>query len=128
MATDDDVVEIDLYRLDTFPIVGLTSMFVQNMACIAMARRLKQRRPEIVTIMGGANCEAPMGSVLAAPLSKALSDAVGLPILGAPLSFTFSLGGIVIWLALVLALSAIASYLPARNASRLTVRETLAYE
>lgn len=57
---------IDQYRIDSFPIVGLTSMFVQNMACIALARRLKQRRPEIITIMGGANCEAPMGSVLAA--------------------------------------------------------------
>ena len=32
------------------------------------------------------------------------------------------------WLAVVLLLSALASFIPARNASRLTVREVLAYE
>jgi putative ABC transport system permease protein len=33
-----------------------------------------------------------------------------------------------IWLLVVLALSALASILPARNAARLTIREVLAYE
>jgi putative ABC transport system permease protein len=33
-----------------------------------------------------------------------------------------------IWLALVLLLSAVASVIPALNASRLTIREVLAYE
>ncbi|MBN1400926.1 MAG: FtsX-like permease family protein [Anaerolineae bacterium] len=69
-----------------------------------------------------------LGSLLALPLSRALSDAVGLPLLGAPLTFTYSISGTWILLALIVALSALASYLPARNASRLTVRETLAYE
>ncbi len=45
-----------------------------------------------------------------------------------PLSHVFSYDGISLWLAIVLVLSAVASMLPARNASRLTVRETLAYE
>ena len=56
---------IELYQLDRFDMVGLTTMFSQNMACISMAKRLKARRPEIVTLMGGANCENPMGDVLA---------------------------------------------------------------
>lgn len=56
---------IDLYKLDTYSMVGFTTMFSQNMACIAMARKLKARRPEIVTLMGGANCESPMGNVIA---------------------------------------------------------------
>ncbi|MCG8455717.1 MAG: RiPP maturation radical SAM C-methyltransferase, partial [Holophagales bacterium] len=56
---------IDTYGLDRYDVVGFTSMFVQNVPSIAMARRLKQRRPEIVTLLGGANCETPMGQVIA---------------------------------------------------------------
>jgi ribosomal peptide maturation radical SAM protein 1 len=56
---------IDTYHLDQFDLVGFTSMFVQNVACIAMARKLKERNPAIVTVMGGANCEAPMGIEIA---------------------------------------------------------------
>jgi len=42
--------------------------------------------------------------------------------------FSFSLLGVGLWLFLVVALSTLASFLPARSASRLTVREVLAYE
>jgi len=52
---------IDAYRLDQAHVVGLTSTFFQNAASFAMARRLKERNPEVVTVMGGANCETPMG-------------------------------------------------------------------
>ncbi len=68
------------------------------------------------------------GSVLALPLGKLLSDAIGVPLMGTPLSFAFSTAGVWAWLAVVVALSALASFLPARGASRLTVREVLAYE
>jgi putative ABC transport system permease protein len=44
------------------------------------------------------------------------------------LDFMFSLSGLVIWLLAVLALAALASFLPAWNASRITVRDVLAYE
>lgn len=56
---------IDRYDLASYQLVGFTSMFSQNVACFAMARKLKQRNPEIVTAMGGANCEASMGQVIA---------------------------------------------------------------
>lgn len=69
-----------------------------------------------------------LGAVLAFPLGKALSDGVGVPILGVPLTYSYSMTGVVLWLVLVVLLSALASLLPARNASRLTVREVLAYE
>jgi putative ABC transport system permease protein len=65
---------------------------------------------------------------LALPLSKALSDAVGISILQAELNYTFSTGGTVMWFVIALILSALASFWPARNASRVTVREVLAYE
>jgi putative ABC transport system permease protein len=69
-----------------------------------------------------------LGTVLAVPLSKVLSTAVGVPLMGTPLSFAFSTTGMWVWLGLVLLLSALASLAPARNAARLTVREVLAYE
>jgi putative ABC transport system permease protein len=68
------------------------------------------------------------GAILAYPISKLLSDAVGQQFLSTPLDYTFSLNGVLIWLGVVICLSALASFLPAWNASRLTVREVLAYE
>jgi ribosomal peptide maturation radical SAM protein 1 len=56
---------ITKYELDKSEIVGFTSMFMQNAASFAMARRLKQRNPKVITVMGGANCEFPMGRVIA---------------------------------------------------------------
>lgn len=56
---------IDKYELDQANLVGFTSMFSQNVACFAMARRIKERNPEVVTVMGGANCEWPMGREIA---------------------------------------------------------------
>jgi putative ABC transport system permease protein len=69
-----------------------------------------------------------LGSLLAWPLSKLMSQAVGALMTGAPLTFTYSTGGMIGWLVLVLVLSGLASFLPARSAARLTVREVLAYE
>jgi putative ABC transport system permease protein len=69
-----------------------------------------------------------VGAILAYPISKFLSDLVGEQFLSAPLDYTFSLNGVLLWLGVVVALSALASFLPAWNASRLTVREVLAYE
>ncbi|QKW35606.1 RiPP maturation radical SAM protein 1 [Actinomadura sp. NAK00032] len=56
---------IEEYRLAEADIVGFTSMFSQNLPNIAMARLIKERAPEVITVMGGANCESPMGTVLA---------------------------------------------------------------
>jgi putative ABC transport system permease protein len=69
-----------------------------------------------------------VGTVLAYPLSKGLTDMVGNSILRSPLSYTFSTSGMLLWLALAMVLASLASLLPARNASRISVREVLAYE
>lgn len=42
-------------------IVGLTSMFSQNTACFAFAERLRKINSAAIIIMGGSNCEYPMG-------------------------------------------------------------------
>ena len=56
---------VDRYALDRADLVGFTSMFHQTAASIAMARVLKRRRPELTTLIGGPNCEPPMGTQLA---------------------------------------------------------------
>ena len=68
------------------------------------------------------------GLLLALPLSRFLSTTVGMQFLQIPLHPTFSMKGVLIWLVLVMALSAVASYLPALRASHLTIREVLVYE
>jgi ribosomal peptide maturation radical SAM protein 1 len=52
---------IDKYQIDQAAVVGFTSMFSQNVACFAMAKKLKERNPDVTIVMGGANCESPMG-------------------------------------------------------------------
>ena len=69
-----------------------------------------------------------LGVIVAYPLSQLLSVAVGNAFVNTPLDYTFAFDGALVWLAFVLVLSALASYLPARRAARLTVREVLAYE
>jgi putative ABC transport system permease protein len=69
-----------------------------------------------------------IGSVVALPASKLLSDQVGISFIQTPLSYVFSLSGVALWLVIVVAIATLASILPARAASRLTVRDVLAYE
>jgi len=69
-----------------------------------------------------------LGSVLALPISRALSDGVGNAFSNAPLAYSFDSTGAFLWLALSLILSFLFSYLPALRASRVTLREVLNYE
>jgi ribosomal peptide maturation radical SAM protein 1 len=41
--------------------VGFTSTFEQNTASFALARRIKERHPQVVTLFGGANFDGDMG-------------------------------------------------------------------
>jgi ribosomal peptide maturation radical SAM protein 1 len=43
-------------------IVGFTSTFQQHVASLALARRIRERRPDVSIIFGGANCEGAMGA------------------------------------------------------------------
>jgi ribosomal peptide maturation radical SAM protein 1 len=52
---------IDWSRYD---VVGFTCTFQQNTASFALARRLKERFPHLVTLFGGANFEGEMGREL----------------------------------------------------------------
>ena len=55
------VAEIDGNDRD---VVGFSSTFNQNLASLALARRLKQRWPHLAIVFGGPNAEGPMGEEL----------------------------------------------------------------
>ena len=48
--------------------------------------------------------------------------------MGSAMQSAYSTTGVWLWLVIVLVLSLVSNYLPSHNASRLTVREVLAYE
>lgn len=52
---------IQRYRIHEADLVGMTSMFFQNLPSIALANRLRGISPRQLIVLGGANCEAPMG-------------------------------------------------------------------
>jgi putative ABC transport system permease protein len=69
-----------------------------------------------------------IGGLIALPASRILTDTVGLALFQAVPSYLFSTNGAILWLGIVLVLAFFASFLPARRASQLTVREVLSYE
>jgi putative ABC transport system permease protein len=74
----------------------------------------------LLSWIGGALLGVPVGTLLAAVLGQGL--------LGTPFAFVPAWNSLLIWLVIVVVLSILASTVPAMNASRLTVREVLAYE
>jgi putative ABC transport system permease protein len=66
--------------------------------------------------------------VLAFPITYLLSYILSAAIFNSMIDVRFTAAGFGLWLLLVLGLSALASVLPAHSASRLTIREVLAYE
>ena len=62
------------------------------------------------------------------PLAIWLGDSLGNSLLARPLDYIFSIPAMLMWLGLMLVISVIASIIPAQNAVRLTIRDTLVYE
>ncbi len=60
-------------------------------------------------------------------LTKPVAERLGETMLDVTLDFEYSLMGVVIWLVIVLVISIGASVLPARSATKISVRESLAY-
>jgi len=68
------------------------------------------------------------GTLFSVPLSYAMCYGFGKSLLNIPLLWVYALPAVVAWLVAALAIAVVASLLPARTATRLTVREVLAYE
>ncbi|HSR46331.1 MAG TPA: ABC transporter permease [Acidimicrobiia bacterium] len=69
-----------------------------------------------------------LGSVVAVPLSWVMGRAVGVSFIKVPLDFHFAPFGVVLWFGMAFLLAIVSSWMPARNASRLSVRDAIAYE
>jgi putative ABC transport system permease protein len=69
-----------------------------------------------------------LSSLLAFPISQIMSSSISLALFGGSANFGFTPIGFIIWLGVVIVLSVVASVMPARSATRLTIREVLAYE
>lgn len=69
-----------------------------------------------------------LGALLSAPIARLLDIAVGVALLNVPLQYIYSLEGLIIWLVIVSFLSTLASLIPAASATRLTIRDIIAYE
>jgi len=67
-------------------------------------------------------------ALLSYPVGKAFVNALGSALQLPMGSYRYSFGGVAGWLAIVLALSALSSLWPARQATKVSVREALAYE
>ncbi len=67
-------------------------------------------------------------ALISAPVSAALAGAVIYAILKTTLTFSFSFGGLFLWLGIIVIIGALSSLTPAGRAVRLTVREVLDYE
>ncbi len=69
-----------------------------------------------------------VGTLLSLPISRFMSEQLGLALIQVPLSYQYSVVAAVAWFFGLQAIAIVASLGPARNAVRLTIREVLAYE
>ena len=69
-----------------------------------------------------------VAALIAGPLSRFFGNFLISLMFRSKLDFMFQLNGLWIWLVIAVVTSAISSFMPARSAAKLTVREALAYE
>lgn len=55
---------VETVNWNDYSIIGFTSVFSQQVASLALARRIKQRWPEKIIAFGGGNCDGVMGRAL----------------------------------------------------------------
>ena len=65
---------------------------------------------------------------LSYPGSRVFNNVIGVTMFSVPLDFRYPVFGLLLWLVIVVVLSALASLWPALGAARVSVRESLAYE
>jgi putative ABC transport system permease protein len=87
------------------------------------------------SIMGMFVLEGVLQGLVSWAISAPLSFLIGYPVarqlgqtmLDIDLDYSYSYGAVFIWLATILIIAALASIIPARNATHISVRESLAY-
>ncbi len=69
-----------------------------------------------------------LGWLVSLPIALLMTNFIGRLLLNEPFDFHFAWYAVLVWLVLVLLIAVLASYLPARSAARMTIREVLAFE
>jgi putative ABC transport system permease protein len=99
---------------------------------IGVLRAIGARSPMIlgIFVMEGI-LQGGLSWIISIPLSflasPPVADALGHKMFGATLDFQYNWPAVIIWLGIILGVSALASFLPARGATRISVRDSLAY-
>jgi putative ABC transport system permease protein len=68
-----------------------------------------------------------MAGLLSFILFRPLANGLGQAMFGANLDYQYDFSAVLIWLGVILAISILASIMPARSATQISVRESLAY-
>ncbi len=69
-----------------------------------------------------------LGALLSLPIGNLLTQGLAAAFMGTGIEYSFAPVGVSVWLATAVVVSAAASFMPARRASRISVRQALAYE
>jgi putative ABC transport system permease protein len=91
-----------------------------------------QSRTIIGMFMLEAVVQGLLSWIIAVPLAllvtPIMANALGLALFKSQLDYAFNVQAVFVWLTTILAVSALASIIPARNATRINVRQSLTYE
>jgi putative ABC transport system permease protein len=61
-------------------------------------------------------------------IAQPLADALGQAMFEANLDYSYNISAVLVWLAVIVMISVVASVVPARNATQVSVRDSLAYQ
>jgi putative ABC transport system permease protein len=68
-----------------------------------------------------------IAAVLSFLLFRPLANGLGQAMFGANLDYQYNFSAVLVWLVIIFVISVLASIMPARNATQVSVRESLAY-